>query len=208
MYCPNCGANVPDSSKFCMSCGAKIEQIFQNQATAYAHAPALNGDDDLGLPKPINIPSATLSADYLIDLIEDRAFQYIQRLSEYHEYFHPCKDFNASEIRQFNKIREVYHHVEKRKELFLFYYDNTFTRNGKESFLLTEKGIHYLSERFRSGFISYADCHDMRVVTKNLFPNILINDNILLPMRFFTDGVYEFCDDMQNIVIPLLLNIC
>ena len=149
MYCPNCGANVPDSSKFCMSCGAKIEQIFQNQATAYAHAPALNGDDDLGLPKPINIPSATLSADYLIDLIEDRAFQNIQRLSEYHEYFHPCKDFNASEIRQFNKIREVYHHVEKRKELFLFYYDNTFTRNGKESILQTEKRIHYLSERFR-----------------------------------------------------------
>lgn len=207
MYCPNCGMQIPDNSKFCMSCGTKIERVFQNETSGRTQQADLAGDCELNLPGPIQIPSTTISAAYLIDLIEDRAFHQIQQLSEYHNFFHPCKEFNDSEVRQFRKIREVYHQVEKQKELFLFYYDNTLIRNGKESFLMTERGIHYRSERYKSGFISYRDIHDMRIVTKNLFPNILINDTIILPTRFFTDGVQEFCDDMQNIVIPLLLNI-
>ena len=120
-----------------------------------------------------NSSHSLVPAEHLIDLIEEKVFHDIQRLSEYHEFFHPCKDFDPSEGRQFRKIREVYHPVERQKELFLFYYDNTFTRNGKEGFLLTEKGIRYASERYPSGFVSYSDIHDMSVVTKNFFAKYL-----------------------------------
>ena len=47
----------------------------------------------------------------------------------------------------------------------------------------------------------------MMIVQIKLFPNLIINDSITIPLRFFTDGCDEFCDDMLNIVIPLLMNL-
>src|SRR5699024_8392366 len=105
----------------------------------------------------------------------------------------------------FDKIRQLYHQVERNKELFLFFYDNTFTRNGKESFLMTNIGIHFLSERYQSGFIPYSDINDIYIQTKNMFHNLVINDQFILPMRFASDFVYELRDDLLNTIIPMLI---
>lgn len=72
---------------------------------------------------------------------------------------------------------------------------------------MTDRGIHFTSDRYQSGFIAYKDIKDMMIVQIKLFPNLIINDSITIPLRFFTDGCDEFCDDMLNIVIPLLMNL-
>ena len=35
MFCPNCGSNLPDNSRFCASCGANIESSSQPQNAVY-----------------------------------------------------------------------------------------------------------------------------------------------------------------------------
>ena len=37
MYCPNCGAEISDDSKFCMNCGYKLHS--DNSQTTYTEQP-------------------------------------------------------------------------------------------------------------------------------------------------------------------------
>lgn len=222
IFCMSCGTKIVDQSmeteelrkRLVISLQKKQEEmdetleLQQPEETVpndLAQTEAMDEEFDFDLPEPITIPANALSASELIDLIEERAFRKLQKSSEYHEYFHPCRNFkDNSERQQYDKIRMIYHQAEKQKELFLFFYDNTFLRNGKEGFLMTDKGIHFVSERFQSGFIAYSDIQDLKVVSIKLFPNIIINDKYTLPLRFLTDDCYELCDDLQEIVIPLL----
>ena len=45
----------------------------------------------------------------------------------------------------------------------------------RESFLMTDRGIHFTSDRYQSGFIAYKDIKDMMIVQIKLFPNLIIN---------------------------------
>jgi len=213
-----CGAELPDGAKFCMSCGARLTEDSADQPRRQTQDVSSIPDDfaqdaadddgfDFEMPDPAQIGSRLEAAD-IIDMIEERAFHTLQRSSNYHEYFHPCVNFkDSSERRQYGTIRQIYRQAEKQGEKFLFFYDNTFTLNCKESFLITDRGIHFVSARFQSGFIPYSDIEDMMIVQKKFLPNLIINNRITLPLRFLNDGCDEFCDDMQNIVIPLLMNL-
>lgn len=216
MFCFQCGTQLPDGAKFCVNCGTRLDvapvttEKSVEEIAAPSVAPVMENDDfdDLDIPAPITLPGQNLDASTIIKMILERAFFNIQKSSEYHEYFHPCDNFkDSSERRQYDKIRLIYRDAKSQGQKFLFFYDNTFTRNGKESFLMTDRGIHYTSDRYQSGFIAYKDITDMMIVQIKLFPNLIINDKITIPLRFFTDGCDEFCDDMLNTVIPLLTNL-
>lgn len=43
MFCPKCGKDLPDNSKFCKYCGSQIK----NKGTL-SHAPTSAGDDENG----------------------------------------------------------------------------------------------------------------------------------------------------------------
>lgn len=218
MFCMQCGTELPDKAKFCMSCGARLMENIDNPLSGTSQeadpietdfTQGVMDDDEFSfeMPDPIKIGSSLEAVD-IISMIEERAFHKLQLSSNYHEFFHPCTNFkDSSERRQYGSIRQIYRKAEKQGQKFLFFYDNTFIRNGKESFLITDRGIHYVSTRFQSGFIPYGDIEDMMIVQIKLFPNLVINNQITLPLRFLTDDCDELCDDMQNIVIPLLLNL-
>ena len=36
MHCPNCGAENPDGSKFCTSCGKKLSESSQTETTDFS----------------------------------------------------------------------------------------------------------------------------------------------------------------------------
>lgn len=216
MFCFQCGTQLPDGAKFCVQCGTRLDiapvaaEKSDEEIIVSPVVPVAESDDfdDFDIPAPITLPGQNLDASTIIEMILDRAFISIQKSNEYHEYFHPCDNFkDSSEKRQYSKIRVIYRDAEKQGQKFLFFYDNTFTRNCKESFLMTDRGIHFTSDRYQSGFIAYKDIKDMMIVQIKLFSNLIINDSITIPLRFFTDGCDEFCDDMLNIVIPLLMNL-
>lgn len=209
MYCSQCGAKIPENARFCPACGFKILTETYMSASDTTHTDTLYASKGMQVPEEEKIFAQNLialDAKTLIHTIENRALRKLQISSDYHEYFHPCCNLKGkSEQQQFDKIRQLYHQVERNKELFLFFYDNTFTRNGKESFLMTNIGIHFLSERYQSGFIPYSDINDIYIQTKNMFPNLVINDQFILPMRFASDFVYELRDDLLNTIIPMLI---
>ena len=64
MICPNCGANNSDSTKFCSTCGSRVDadaQQGQAQQQAYQPAPVM--------AQPANSQPLTTSQFFLMDLI-------------------------------------------------------------------------------------------------------------------------------------------
>lgn len=99
MFCPNCGANVPENQAFCASCGAQMAPAAPKNATAHAGAKlSVNKDAMFGMRV-----AATVLALLSIFLIffkgisihyKDDSSSYI--LYEWNDYFENCTDSSAA----------------------------------------------------------------------------------------------------------------
>lgn len=56
MKCPNCGADIPDGSKFCTSCGEKIGAVAK---PAPKSAPTTEKMETFTVPKPVSTTSSS-----------------------------------------------------------------------------------------------------------------------------------------------------
>ena len=125
------------------------------------------------------------SAEDIVKKIEDSVFDKVMDKSIYHEFFHPITNMNSQEMEQYKKIPSIYTTISD-EEKILFFYDNTMFRNMKEGFVITNFGVHFHSDRLSSGYIRYNQIQGIYEKQIKLFPNLIINDQYTVPMRFLS----------------------
>lgn len=146
------------------------------------------------------VSNKTTGVAEIISRLENSIFHKLLDKSIYHEFFHPALNMKPQEENQYRKITSLYVTVSNKEEI-LFFYDNTMFRNMKEGFLLTTTGIHFRSERLSTGYVPYSQIHSVTEKQIKLLPNLIINDQYTIPMRFLSEcsgEIVKLIDAFRN----------
>lgn len=141
--------------------------------------------------------SKNLVADFIHET-EGKFFKKLLSKDVYHKSLHPACDMTSEEVQQYWTIKSIYDSIDA-EENILFFYDNTMLGSMKESFVLTDRAIHFKSHRLSNGCVKLKDIESIKVKLISLMPNMIINGMITIPVRFLSDdSAQEFVSFIRS----------